>query len=96
MYKSGKKPENRIHNRTKYFLNGRPAVDIARENGISKEKFTDRIQLGWSIEKACTYKRLTARELAIKMDVDEKKIRSLRSQGYTWEELEAIANGRKI
>ena len=92
MYKSGKKPENRIHNRTKYFLNGRPAVDIARENGISKEKFTDRIQLGWSIKKACTYKHLTGKELANRMGTDEKKIYSLRAQGYSWEELEDMAN----
>ena len=90
MYKGGKKPENRILNRTKYFLDGRPAVDIARENGISKGQFLDRLYLGWDLRRACTYKRLTGKELSTKLGMDIKKIYSLRAQGYTWEELEKL------
>lgn len=88
--------KKKIHNRTKLFINGVPAVDIARQHGIKKDSIYDRLKAGWDLKKACTYKHLTAKQLATKMGTDEKKIYSLRAQGYTWEELEDMANGRKI
>lgn len=38
----------------KFFVNGEPAVDIAKRNGISIPVFRDRLRNGWSVENACT------------------------------------------
>lgn len=86
----------KIHNRTKYFIDRIPAVDIARQNGISKHCFTDRVgKLGWDVKKACTYKKISNKELAIKMGVDIKKIQSLR-KSFSYEELvKIIETGEK-
>lgn len=35
-------------------LNGRPVVDIARENSINEQTLYTRVRRGWSIEDACT------------------------------------------
>ena len=42
----------------KYIYKGRPAVKVARENGISKSAFDSRIHDGWSVERACTEKTI--------------------------------------
>lgn len=38
-----------------YYYNGRPAIDVARENGINNNVFRRRLYIkGWSIADACT------------------------------------------
>ena len=86
----------KVHNRTKIFIDGVPAVDIARKNGIPKNMLYFRLSKGWSLERACTYKRLKGKELALKLGVDIAKIYSLhQNKGYSWEDLEDMAYGRK-
>lgn len=80
----------------KHFIDGVPAIHIATSNGIHKELFYNRLKKGWDVKRACTYKHLTIKELAIKLNVSVNKIRCMRENGCTWEELEDIANGRKI
>jgi hypothetical protein len=46
--------DRKLDKRFKMFVNGEPAVDIARRNGISKATFDNRVFNGWSIENACT------------------------------------------
>lgn len=71
--------------RIKYLYKGRPAVDVARENGISKTKFTARIvNLGWSVKKACTYNEPSFKEVMLKTGYSEKYILKLMYDGkYT-------------
>ena len=46
------KGENTREANLKYFIDGVPAVDIARSNGISGSAMISRIRLGWTIEDA--------------------------------------------
>ena len=39
---------------TKLFVDGEPAVEVAKRNGISIPVFRNRLFNGWSLEKACT------------------------------------------
>ena len=41
---------------TTIWLNGRVASDIAKENGISQSTFSERLRIGWSVERAATQK----------------------------------------
>jgi len=44
-----------VKDRRKYFYKGRPALDVAVENGITKRAFFARvITYGWSVQQACT------------------------------------------
>lgn len=85
-----------IHNRTKHFIDGVPAVWIAQEHGIKKNTYLCRLKKGWDLKKACTYKPMTAKEISLKTGLTINKIYSLKNQGYTWEELEEMANGKQI
>jgi hypothetical protein len=77
----------------KHFINGIPAVEIARQNNIRPHQFFQRInKLGWDLKKACTYKPMTAKEISLKTGLSLNKIYSLKSQGYTQEQLEDMAN----
>lgn len=38
----------------KYFYEGKLAIKVAEENGISKVAFNNRLWNGWSVEDACT------------------------------------------
>lgn len=60
--------------RIKYYYQGKPAIDVARENGINKNKFNSRVKNGWSIEKACTYNEPSIKEIAYKTGLSIKKI----------------------
>lgn len=40
----------------KYIYKGRPALEHAKKNGIPKSTFIQRINAGWSVERACTIK----------------------------------------
>lgn len=62
--------------RIKYYYQGKPAVDVAKENGISKNKFNSRVKNGWSIEKACTFNEPSLKELAYKTTLSYEAIRS--------------------
>lgn len=46
--------EDLRQSKIKYVVNGEPAVDIARKNGISVLVFRDRLRNGWTVENACT------------------------------------------
>ena len=50
----------------KYWLDGRPAVDIAKENGINRDKFQQRIQAGYSIRRAATFHEPSMKEIVLK------------------------------
>ena len=50
----------------KYWLDGRPAVEIAKENGINSDKFQQRIQAGYSVRRAATYHEPSLKEIALK------------------------------
>ena len=50
----------------KYWLDGRPAVEIAKENGINSDKFQQRIQAGYSVRRAATYHESSLKEIALK------------------------------
>jgi hypothetical protein len=52
--------------RTKYYYNGRPALDVAREHNIKEKTFGQRIRNGWSIERACTFREPRLKEIALK------------------------------
>ena len=87
--------ERRIHNRTKHFINGVPAVWVAEEHGISKNLFTSRLKSGWSVLKACTYKPMSTKELSNKLGISVNKINNLlRLRYYTRKQLEDMANGK--
>ena len=40
--------------RTKYIIDGRPAVELAMENGISYDRFYNRLKAGWTSHRAAT------------------------------------------
>ena len=63
--------------RIKYYYNGQPAVDVAVANGIKKEVFTQRVRNGWSIEKACTYKQPSIKEISLKTGLTVKQVQNL-------------------
>ena len=89
--------DRRIHNRTKHFINGVPAVWIAEEHGISKNLYVARLKRGWDLLKACTYKPMTTKELSNKLGLSVNKINYLlQTRYYTRQQMEDIANGRKI
>ena len=50
----------------KYWLDGRPAVEIAKENGINSDKFQQRIQAGYSIRRAATFHEPSLKEIVLK------------------------------
>ena len=50
----------------KYWLDGRPAVDIAKENGINRDKFRQRIDAGYSIRRAATFHEPSLKEIVLK------------------------------
>ena len=60
-----------------YFLNGRPAIDIARSNGITKSQFYLRLFYGWPLEKACTYKEPSSKEISLKTGLSINKVNFL-------------------
>ena len=76
-----------IFNDIKY--NGRSAVEIAKENGISRNVFSNRIRYGWSVEKACTYKKkINLKEVAYKLGISYGRLYYLITcKGWTCEEL---------
>ena len=60
--------------RLKYYINGVPAVRIAREHGISSDRFYLRLRYGWSIERACTYNDPTTKEIARKTGLSVNQV----------------------
>jgi hypothetical protein len=84
-----------IHNRTKYFIDGVPAIDVARQNGICKGCIYDRLKAGWDLRRACTYKKIPYKTLARMMGVEYKYIVNLLVQGYKREDIERMANDNK-
>lgn len=60
--------------RTKFYYNGRPAVDVAREHGISDKAFTQRLRSGWSMEKACTFREPRIKEIALKIGLTANQV----------------------
>lgn len=46
-----------IHNRTKYFIDGVPAIDVARQHGIKVDCIYGRLRAGWNLKEACTTKK---------------------------------------
>lgn len=85
-----------IHNRTKYFIDGVPAIDVARQNGISKGCVYDRLKAGWKLRKACTYKSMSTKELSSKLGLTVNKINYLLyTKTYTRAQLEDMANDNK-
>lgn len=62
--------------RIKYYYQGRPAVDVAVENGINKSVLGQRIRLGWSIEKACTFKEPSIKEISLKTGLSIKMVQN--------------------
>lgn len=69
--------------------NGRSAVIVAKENGISRSVFSNRIRYGWSVEKACTYKKAqNLKEVAYKLGISYGRLYYLITcKGWTCEEL---------
>ena len=63
--------------RYKYYLNGVPAVRIAESNGINKHKFNSRMKLGWDLQKACTFKEPSIKEIMRKTGLSRNKIQNL-------------------
>lgn len=63
--------------RTKFYYNGRPAVDVAREHGISDTSFIQRLHYGWSMEKACTFKEPSLKEIALKTGLTFNQVYNL-------------------
>lgn len=87
--------EKRISSRTKYFLDGIPAVWIAQKNGISINTFKHRIHEGWTVEKACTYTHKRIKLISIETGLPEWKIYYLRrKKGYTYQQIEEMYNGK--
>lgn len=87
----------RVHNRTKHFINGVPAIWVAEEHGISKNLYVARLKRGWDILKACTYKPMSTKELSNKLGLTVSKINYLLyTKTYTRSQMEDMANGRKI
>jgi len=57
------------------YYDGRLAMIVAQENGISRSAFISRIKKGWSVEHACTV-RLNAHDRllrALAKDVDRQQ-----------------------
>ena len=63
--------------RLKYYINGVPAVRIAKENGITQARFHLRLKYGWSIEKACTYNEPSTKEIARKTGLSVNRVNYL-------------------
>ena len=76
-----------IINDIKY--NGRSAVKQAERNGISRNVFANRIRNGWSVRRACTYKKgPNLKEVAYKLGISYRKLYYLITcKGWTCEEL---------
>ncbi len=72
--------------RLKYYINGVPAVRIAKEHGISSGRLYLRLKYGWSIEKACTYNEPTTKEIARKTGLSVNQITYLLNK-HTRQEL---------
>lgn len=72
----------------KYFLDGVPAVLIAKQNGISKERFGQRVRAGWSIKRACTYKEPSLKEIALKTGLSTSQVHNyIYNKGISKEEI---------
>lgn len=61
----------------KYWLDDRPAVDIAKENGINRDKFLQRIQAGYSIRRAATFKEPSLKEIVLKTGLSFDRVHNL-------------------
>lgn len=49
----------------KYLYKGKPAIQVAKKNGISKNAFILRItKLKWSVKDACTFIKANYKELS--------------------------------
>lgn len=89
--------ERHVHNRTKHFVNGIPAVWVAEEHGISRNLFSSRLKRGWDLLKACTYRPMPIKVLSIKLGIPVHKINNLlKYRYYTRQQLEDMANGKKV
>jgi len=57
-YKTGS-PFKKEDKRVKLFVNGKPAVEVAQQNGVSKARFYQRIvRYGWTPEQAVKNQRV--------------------------------------
>lgn len=74
-------------NELKY--NGRSAIKTAERNGINRKVFANRIHHGWSIRRACTFKRQpNLKIIASKLGIKYRRLCYLITQkGWTCEEL---------
>ena len=63
--------------RLKYYINGVPAVRIAKENGITQARFHLRLKYGWPLEKACTYNEPSTKEIARKTGLSVNRVNYL-------------------
>lgn len=48
------KGENGREANVRHFLDGEPAIDVARRNGVSRATMAQRLHLGWSLRDAAT------------------------------------------
>lgn len=86
-----------IINDIKY--NGRSAVKQAERNGISRSVFANRIRQGWSVKRACTYKKgPNLKEVAYKLGISYGRLYYLITcKGWTCDELlKEKENGNSI
>lgn len=61
----------------KYWLDGRPAIEIAKENGINSDKFQQRIQAGYSIRRAATFHEPSLKEIVLKTGLSFNRVCNL-------------------
>lgn len=61
----------------KYWLDGRPAVEIAKDNNINSDKFQQRIQAGYSIRRAATYHEPSLKEIVLKTGLSFNRVCNL-------------------
>lgn len=53
------KAENTREAKVKHFLDGEPAIDVARRNGLTNAVMRDRLKIGWTLRDAATLPRQT-------------------------------------
>ena len=61
----------------KHWLDGRPAIEIAKENGINSDKFQQRIQAGYSIRRAATFHEPSLKEIVLKTGLSFNRVCNL-------------------